>query len=99
MILNITFIHNSFFQSTLEDCQKDLRLKNETATLGVEKLKKSLEEKDKSIMETSERLRKVTESYNSSEKRWKEQQEFLEKQIQKLKSEYVYYSVFHEMFI
>lgn len=38
-------------------------------------------------METSEKLRKVTESYNSSEKRWKEQQEFLEKQIKKLKSE------------
>lgn len=38
-------------------------------------------------METSERLRKVAESYNSSEKRWKEQQDFLEKQIGKLKTQ------------
>lgn len=74
-------------QNSLEDCQKELKQKTETATSGVEKLKKTLEEKDKCIMETSERLRKVTESYNSSEKRWKEQQGFLEKQIEKLKTE------------
>lgn len=49
-------------------------------------LKKIIEEKDKCIMATSDRLRKVTESYNSSEKRWKEQQCFLEEQIDKLKT-------------